>query len=102
MSLLLNQNKSGISQEKANMDKKRAVIYAEPGKNIQNQATSIIHCNAIPQVDVVDAALANGIVVVPFRAFFGVKEQLDKFPEGTHYIHPVNTYYKSPEFLMKK
>ena len=129
VSLLTNQNKSGISQEKANMDKKRAVVYAEPGKNeilkcdilkeitgcpqingrgiyskkttIQNQATTIIHCNAIPQVDVVDAALANRIVVVPFRAFFGVKEQLDKFPEGTPYIYPVNTYYKSPEFLMK-
>lgn len=129
VSLLTNPNKSGISQEKANMDKKRAVIYAEPGKNdilkcdtlkeltgcpqlngrgiyskkttIQNNATSIIHCNAVPQVDVVDDALANRLVIVPFRALFRTEEKIKEFPEGTQHLHLVDTYYKSREFLEK-
>jgi phage/plasmid-associated DNA primase len=127
VSVITNANKTGISQEKANMHKKRAVIYAEPGKNeilrcdtlkeltgcpqingrgiyskrteIHNHATTIIHCNAIPPVDVVDDALANRLVVFPFRSLFRTQEKIATYPSNTPNLYLVNTYYKSQEFL---
>lgn len=127
VALLTNQNRSGISQEKANMNKKRAVIYAEPGKNevlrcdtlkelrgcpqlnargiyskntiVHNISTHIMHCNATPQLDEVDDAIANSLVIFPFRALFRTEEKMKEYPEGTKYLYKVDSYYKSPEFL---
>jgi phage/plasmid-associated DNA primase len=121
--------KGGISQEKANMHKKRAVIYSEPSREetlkcailkeitgcpeltgrgiysktttIKNHSTNIIHANAIPNLDYVDDAIANRLVIVLFRSLFRTQDKIDEFPTGTANLHLVNSYYKSAEFLEK-
>jgi phage/plasmid-associated DNA primase len=126
-SVITQATKGGISQEKANMHKKRAVIYSEPSKDevlrcanlkevsgcpeltgralyskrtsIINNSTSIIHTNAIPNLDHVDDAIFNRLVIFQFRALFRTQEKYDEYPEGTEYLYLTNTYYKSQEFL---
>jgi len=120
--------KGGISQAKANMHGKRAIIYGEPGKHetlncatlkeftgcpelsgrglysknttIKNIGTTIIHTNTIPPLDYVDDAIANRLIVVPFRSLFRTEEKIAEYPEGTPHLHLANTYYKSKEFLI--
>jgi phage/plasmid-associated DNA primase len=125
--------KGGISQERANMNKKRAVIYSEPSKSdtlkcanlkeltgcptlnsrgiysskttIQNHGTTLILTNAIPAMDIVDNAINERTIIVPFRCSFLTKERIDELkdvnPEACEegLVHPVNTFYKSNEFL---
>jgi phage/plasmid-associated DNA primase len=129
VSLLTQPPRSGISQEKSNMNKKRCVVYAEPSKNetlkcavlkelrgcpvlsgrgiyskdtkIHNFGTTIIHTNSIPPLDVCDEAIENSLVVIPFRSLFRTAEKLAEYPEGTEHLHLVNSYYKSREFLLE-
>jgi phage/plasmid-associated DNA primase len=126
-SVLTQNTKGGISQEKANMHKKRCVVYAEPSKDeplkcanlkeitgcptltgrgiysktttIQNFSTTIIHTNAIPELDTVDEAIANRLVIFPFRSLFRTQEKIDEYPPDTENLHLVDSYYKSGEFL---
>lgn len=129
-SVITEKNKGGISQERANMHKKRAVIYAEPAKTtplicstlkeltgcpelagrgiyskntiIKNTATTIIQTNTIPRLDVVDIAIAKRLVIFPFRAMFYKQSDIDKLPlENRENVYEVNIYYKSQEFIEK-
>jgi phage/plasmid-associated DNA primase len=126
-SVLTQNTKGGISQEKANMHKKRCVVYAEPSKEeplkcanlkeisgcptltgrgiyskittIHNFSTTIIHTNAIPDLVGGDEAIYNRLVIFPFRSLFRTQEKIDEFPEDTQHLYLVDSYYKSKEFL---
>jgi phage/plasmid-associated DNA primase len=132
-SVITTPYKGGISQERANMEKKRAVIYSEPSKQanlicanlkeltgcptinsrgiyskkttIQNHGTTIILTNSIPDLDVVDNAINERMIIVPFRSTFLTQERMDELKsyneEALVDTFPVNTYYKSDAFLEK-
>jgi phage/plasmid-associated DNA primase len=128
-SVITTPYKGGVCQERANMDKKRTVVYSEPSKNetlkcanlkeltgcptlnsrglystkttIQNFATTLILTNAIPTLDVVDNAISNRLVIIPFRSIFLTEDSIRELPEGQENVFPVNTYYKTEEFISK-
>lgn len=109
------------------MHKKRCVVYAEPSKDEplkcanlkeitgcptltgrgiysktttnQNFSTTIIHTNVIPELDTVDEAIANRLVIFPFRSLFRTQEKIDEYPPDTENLHLVDSYYKSGGFL---
>jgi P4 family phage/plasmid primase-like protien len=125
--VITGNNSTGVNQEKANMDKKRCVVFSEPNKDctLKNNtlkeisggkqinarglymkntetvlhATNIILCNKIPQLDNVDEAISQRLLVIPFRSLFRKPEDIAKLPEGTEYVYEVNSYYKETEFL---
>ena len=124
---LLTNPSNGICQEKANMNKKRAVVYGEPGKKetlkcdilkeirgcpqlnaralyskntiVHNISTNIIHCNSVPELDSVDDAIKNSLAIFTFRALFRTEDVIAELPKDTEYLYLVDSYYKSNEFL---
>jgi len=125
--VITGNNSSGVNQEKSNMDKKRCVLFSEPDKDrtLKNNtlkelsggkqlnarglymkntetilhATNIILCNKIPQLDNIDEAISQRLVVIPFRALFRKPEDIAKMPKDSQYVYEVNSYYKEDEFL---
>lgn len=125
--VITGNSSSGANQEKANMDKKRCVLFSEPNKDctLKNNTlkelsggnqlnarglymtstdtvlhnTTIIQCNKIPQLDNVDEAISHRLVVIPFRALFRKPEDIALMPKDTEYVYEVNNYYKEDEFL---
>ena len=126
---VITQNaKSGICQEKANMHKKRCIVYNEPSKaenlkcanlkeisgcpelsgraiystqtTITNHSTNIVLANRIPLIDNVDEAIAHRLLIFPFDSIFITQENIDALPiESRTNVHLVNPYYKTNEFL---
>jgi phage/plasmid-associated DNA primase len=126
-SLLTKNEVGGISQECANLNNKRAVVYNEPNKNeplkvsnlktlrgcpkltarglyskkteVNNVSTQIILANGLPPLDNPDPAIACSLVIVPFRALFYTRDDMKNCPENTPYLYDVDAYYKSKEFI---
>lgn len=125
--VLFEIGKTGCNPEKANMHKKRFVLFREPPENrkIQNSVykeltgggsfasrglyesesqkklhcTIVLECNAKPLfAEEPTVADANRIIDILFGSFF--TEEKEKIDEKNH-IYPVNKYYKTEEFKDK-
>jgi phage/plasmid-associated DNA primase len=111
----------------SNMHNKKLVIYNEPAehdtvktstvkaltgcKNIAARGlyksstetnlcgTHIMICNKKPLLDTVDDAIANRIIVIPFRSMFRNKDNMAKLPADTPYLFESNEYYKTNIFI---
>lgn len=130
VALLCNKRKEGsINQQISNMNKKRAVVYNEPDKDaslrcsvikeltgndrinargiyskntiVNLHGTNILMCNEIPELDNIDRAIDNRLIIIPFRSLFQTKTKIEKLDENTENVFEVNTYYKSNEFREK-
>ena len=122
--LLTEKTKSGADPASANMHLKRIVLYSEPsnkaslncatikkvtGTEVINArglwssntvtkmcASHFIMLNEFIRLDA-DQAIANRIIVIPFRSMFRTAENLEKL--GTEHAFLVNSYYKTTEFI---
>lgn len=119
---------SGADQSIANMDKKRCIVYNEPntnctlkcnrikeitgGKTVNARAlyskntittlhgTHILLCNTIPSLDIIDEAISQRMIVIPFRAMFRKPEDIALMPENK-YVKTIDSYYKTQDFINK-
>jgi len=122
---VLTEKMKPLSQEIANMSKKRAVVWSEPPKSsllqggpikaitgndeinaralyskntsTQLQQTAFMLCNDIPRIDNVDGGVARRIKVIPFRALFKSAEEIKKM-SNLEYVHECDSYYDSDGF----
>lgn len=125
--LITGKNSTGVNQEKANLDRKRCIVFNEPdgdtplrcntikeitgGKNLNARglyskicecllnSTTLLLCNKIPLLDKPDEAMSLRLFVIPFRSMFRTKEFIDTLPVGTEHVYEVNSYYKEDSFL---
>ena len=124
--ILTEKNRSDLSQGVANLDRKRAVVWSEPSKEIhlnggtlkaisgtdqisarglysKNTVTMLhgiwlILCNAKPPIDNMDGGLARRIKVILFRTLFKNQEDIDAMEGDTSNIVLANQYFDSKEF----
>ena len=124
-SILTEKKKGSLSQEVANLHKRRAVVWSEPAKQSVLQGSMIkeltggdqvnacglyskntttltmfsgfMLCNDIPRVDSVDGGLARRLLVVPFRSLFKTPEEIAKL-SNTENVYEALSYYDSQPF----
>lgn len=124
--VITEKTKGGINVSVANMNNKRCVLYNEPdadkcinvslvkeltggdaisartlySKNtdVCLRASHFIMCNKKPLLDAPDDAIANRLIIIPFRAVFKTEENLKEMGDEIEYAYPVNTKFKSDEF----
>ena len=124
-SILTEKKKGSLSQELANLHKRRAVVWSEPPKQSVLQGSMIkeltggnevnarglyskntatltmfsgfLLCNDIPRVDSVDGGLARRLLVVPFRSLFKAPEEIAKLSNTAH-VYEADSYYDSQPF----
>ena len=124
-SILTEKRKGALSQEIANMNKKRIAVWNEPPKQsilqggpikeltgaseinarglyskntvTQLMETCFMLCNDIPRIDNVDGGVARRMLVIPFRSLFKTEDEIKKMG-NTENVHPVDRYYDSNEF----
>jgi P4 family phage/plasmid primase-like protien len=123
--ILTEKRKGALSQELANLNKKRAAVWNEPprasilqggpikeltgaseinaralySKNTSTQLmeSCFMLCNDIPRIDNVDGGVARRMVVIPFRSLFKTEEEI-KAMSNTDNVYPVDRYFDSDEF----
>jgi phage/plasmid-associated DNA primase len=128
-SLITEKPKTGPNPELAKMHMMRSVFIAEPGKrSVLNCAavkrltgceivnarglyssnmitrmcsSQFVMLNSLLSMDAPDDAMAHRIEVIEFRASFFEESKLAEIPEGTLYVHKVDKYYKSVEFIQR-
>lgn len=123
--ILTEKRKGALSQEIANLNKKRTVVWNEPPRqsilqggpikeltgsseinarglyskttNVQLMETCFMLCNDIPRIDNVDGGVARRVIVVPFRSLFKTPDEIEKM-SNKQYVFEVDKYYDSVEF----
>jgi len=67
--------------------------------NTTLHGTHIILANEIPNLDNVDNAIKDRLLILKFRSKFCTEDQMAEILEDERqFAFPVNTYYKSKEF----
>jgi len=124
--ILTEKNRSDLSQGVANLDRKRAVVFSEPSKEIHlnggtlkaisgtdqisarglysKNTITVLHgiymilCNAKPPIDNMDGGLARRIRVIKFRTLFKNQEDIDAMEGDTSDIVLADKVFDSKEF----
>lgn len=127
-SLVSEKQKTGANPEVASLDKKRTVVIAEPPRNstlncdIVKRLTGcdfinarglysgvtrkrmcssqFILLNRMLPMDAPDNAMRDRIIVIEFKARFVSPPDMALYAD-TKYVHEVDTYYKSQEFIRR-
>jgi phage/plasmid-associated DNA primase len=125
--LIMQESKSEINQELANTDKKRVILVNEPSskqqlKNevikkitggatqagrglysskttITSHATTMMQCNAVPDMDHIDNAMRDRLVIIHFPAMFRSAERIEELGADTPNLHLLNAKYKSAKWI---
>jgi len=126
--ILTEKRKGALSQEIANLSKKRAVIWSEPpkqsilqggpikemtgtdqinarglySKNTETQlnGSCFMLCNGIPRFDNMDGGVARRLIIIPFGSLFKNAEDI-KNMSNLENVHEADAYFDSNEFRQK-
>ena len=125
--LIMQESKTEINQELANTDKKRAILVNEPNckqqlKNsiikkitggqtqsgralystktsIKCHATTMMQCNAVPDMDNIDEAQFERLIIIHFKAMFRSAERIAELGADTPNLHLLDAKYKSSKWI---
>jgi phage/plasmid-associated DNA primase len=125
--LIMQESKSEINQELANTDKKRVLVVNEPNckqqlknaiikkitggstqsargiystkTNVTCHATTIMQCNAVPDMDNIDEAMLERLIIIHFKAMFRSAERIAELGADTPNLHLLDAKYKSIKWI---